>query len=303
MAELNFKTEMEFAYGEPRELVPGVVRIVANNPSPFTFKGTNTYLVGTDELALIDPGPRDEAHLAAVLRAAAGRPITHIVLTHTHHDHFDGLADLARAVPDAKICGYGRAARSGTGTRLAADGTETSDVDFVPGIALRDGDVITGKGWRLEALHTPGHAPDHLCFELGGTGVLFSADHVMAWSTSVVAPPEGRMADYMTSLERLMGRSADKIYLPGHGGQLAEPQRVARAYLLHRRWREEAILGAIRDGHHAVADIVGVIYRGLDERLVRAATLSVLAHVEHLIERKRAVCDGPPNSESLIYAA
>ncbi len=301
MPDLEFRTDIDFVYGQPRELVAGVSRIVANNPSPFTYKGTNTYLIGTDELAVIDPGPEDEAHTAAVLAAIAGRPVSHIILSHTHHDHIGGLAGLAEALPAAKVCGYGRRARNPGAGRSAADGSETSDVDFQPEIVLRDGDAIGGDGWRLEVLHTPGHAFDHLCFALSGTGVLFSADHVMAWNTSVVAPPEGRMADYMSSLERLMGRG-DTLYLPGHGGRLERPERTVRAYLLHRRWREEAILGVIRDGRKTIREIVTVIYRNIDARLIRAASLSVQAHVEHLIERGLVNCAGPVTFESELSA-
>lgn len=302
MPELELRTKMNFAYGVPRELAAGVVRIVANNPSPFTFKGTNTYIVGATDLAIIDPGPADEDHAHAVLAAVAGRHVSHIVLTHTHHDHFDGLPRLQAALPDAVICGYGRHAPGTSGRRTAIDGAEASDTSFEPRVVMRDGDWIAGSDWRLTALFTPGHAPDHLCLALDGAGITFSGDHVMAWNTSVVAPPEGRMSDYLASLQRMLGRN-DTLYLPGHGGKLNEPERMVRAYLVHRRWREEAILNAIKDGRQTINDVVSLVYREIDSRLVRAASLSVQAHVEHLIERQLVTCGDPLTFDCRLFPA
>ena len=303
MAALEFRTKMKFEYGVAREiapeLAPGVQRIVANNPSPFTFKGTNTYLVGTRELALIDPGPDDPAHCEAVLRAVAGREVTHIILTHTHHDHFDGLERLQSHL-GAMVCGYGRD-KVGP-RRTSPDGSESSDRSFKPDLVVRHEETIAGADWSLTALFTPGHAPDHLCFVLDGTGVTFSGDHVMGWNTSVVAPPEGRMADYLASLQRLEGRGA-KLYLPGHGGKLTEPERMVHAFLVHRNWREKAIYRAIEDGHRTIVDIVNLVYPGIDPRLVRAASLSVQAHVEHLIEKHRILSDGPVTFDRRLSVA
>src|SRR4051794_1315764 len=174
--DIDFRKTMEFAYGEPRELAPGVVRLVAENPGPFTFKGTNTYLVGTTELAVIDPGPEDAAHLAAILRAAAGRPITRILVTHTHRDHVDGLAGL-QAATGARTYGFGRPELSAAISGAA--GGERFLATFRPDVPLADGHAVSGPDWSIVALHTPGHAPDHLCFVLEGTGILFSGDHVM----------------------------------------------------------------------------------------------------------------------------
>lgn len=295
--ELPFKHEMTFVYGEPRALLPGITRIVANNPSPFTFKGTNTYLVSRADgrdgpIAVIDPGPGDAAHDAAILAAVGKRKVSHIVLTHTHRDHSDGLPAL-QAATGAKTVGYGRKALARGTTRTSPAGTEFVDKDFIPDIRLTDGDVLAGDGWSLTALHTPGHAPDHLCFAVGGSKILFSGDHVMSWNTSVVAPPEGSMGAYMRSLDKLMERD-DEIYLPGHGGQLQQPQRLVRAFALHRKMREQAILECVRQGRQLVPEIVAVIYKDLDPRLVKAASLSVLAHVEHLIERRLVTCEGSP---------
>lgn len=293
----QFRTEMTFEYGEPALMMPGVARLVANNPGPFTYKGTNTYLVGERSLAVIDPGPADPVHLAAVLKAIDGRPVSHILLTHTHRDHVDGLEALAAAT-GAQTAGYGQtrlAAVSGSAT--SPSGGEFIDYGFTPDLPLADGDRIEGDGWALKAVFTPGHAPDHLSFALEGRRALFSGDHVMAWNTTVIAPPEGNMADYFSSLERLLGDEHD-LFMPGHGGRLREPARMVRALLVHRRWREEAIEAAIRDAHSSggaatIESIVALVYRGLDPRLATAAKLSVQAHVEHLAERGRVRFDHP----------
>ena len=303
--DLPLKSSMDFAYGVPRTLAPGVVRLVANNPGPFTFRGTNTYLVGSDDLAIIDPGPADAAHIDALVAAADGRPVSHILLTHTHLDHSAGLPLLLAALPDGqdvKICGYGRVARAGGAADISPSGQDFIDSNFAPDTRLRDGDQLKGSGWLLTALHTPGHAPDHLCFALEGTGVIFSGDHVMGWNTSVVAPPEGNMADYMGSLEKLLARKDDRLMLPGHGGQIDEPERMVRAFLVHRTMREKAIMRLIREGTSTIPAIVAELYKDLDERLVSAASLSVMAHVEHLIMKDRVSCDGDVSFAAVLAA-
>lgn len=303
MAEdLPFRKEIHFAYGVASELAPGVRRIVANNPGPFTYKGTNTYLVGSGrEIVLIDPGPDDAAHFDAIVQASGDSRITHVLITHTHRDHTDGLERVIAAT-GARTCGYGRVARERGGTKTSPSGGEYVEKDFVPDIPLKEGDRLEAAGVSLTALHTPGHAPDHLCFALEGTRILFSGDHVMAWNTSVVAPPEGRMGDYMASLERLLERD-DELYLPGHGGRLPQPKRVVKAYMLHRRMREQAILDCIRQGHATIAEIVPIVYRGLDPRLLNAASLSIAAHVEHLAERGLVISEGPTTAPVRLSAA
>jgi len=300
MAAPEFRTAMEFAYGVPRELAPGVSRVVANNPSVFTFKGTNTYILGSRELAIMDPGPEDPDHFEAVMAAVAGRKVSHILITHTHRDHVDGLPRMAEAT-GAVVCGYGRQSATPGETKSSPSGTEFVDQSFKPDLILRDGDVVAGADWSVEALHTPGHAPDHLCFAMPDRGIMFSGDHVMGWNTSVVAPPEGNMSDYMSALERLMGRQ-DDVYFPGHGGRIENPARFAKAFLIHRRNREKAILDSVRAGNSTIADVVTHIYKDLDQRLIRAASLSVLAHIEHLIARNLIRTQSPPSLDSILTA-
>jgi glyoxylase-like metal-dependent hydrolase (beta-lactamase superfamily II) len=283
---------MAFAYGEPSPMGPGIVRIVAPNPSPLTFKGTNTYLVGSTSLAVIDAGPDSDEHRASILKAAGPRPITYILSTHAHRDHVDGVAKL-KAETGAVVAAYPRDVEAG---RIALENSPSGkyfvDYDFAPDLALRGGDVIEGADWALTAIHTPGHAPDHLCFVIEGRRVVFSGDHVMAWNTTVIAPPEGRMADYVASLEILMDRN-DDVFLPGHGERLADPQRTVKAYLLHRNWREKSVLDALAAGATSIRRIVPEVYRGLAPQLIPAATLSVQAHVEYLIEKGLVASDSP----------
>lgn len=302
MDGLTFKTSMAFEYGVATPLLPGVSRLVANNPSPFTFKGTNTYLVGEKSLAVIDPGPEDAAQLAAILAAANGRPITHIVSTHAHRDHVDGIAALKLAT-GAKVAAYQRKPADVIPLDQTPQGRDFVDLDLVPDIHLDDGAQLEGEDWSLTAVHTPGHAPDHLCFAHEESGTLFSGDHVMAWNTSVVAPPEGSMADYIASLEKLLVRGEnDKVYLPGHGGRIEDPRRMVKAYLLHRRWREQAILKAVIDGATSIRAIVPAVYPDIAPRLIPAATLTVLAHVELLAAKGLLAGDGPLTADLPLKA-
>ncbi len=299
---INFKTSMEFEYGIPMHMGANVARIVANNPGPFTYKGTNTYLIGQHSLAVVDPGPDDAEHCTAILKAAGQRRITHILITHTHRDHVDGTARL-QAATGAKTYSFARADNTPNPNASSPSGTEFVDIEFAPDVPVSHDQLIEGEDWTIRALHTPGHAPDHLCFALEGTPILMSGDHVMAWNTTVVAPPEGRMADYLKALELLLENKHD-VYLPGHGGRIENPARMVKAYLLHRQWRERDILGAIRDGLSTVPEIVTLLYKDLDEKLIDAASLSVIAHAEHLHEKGLiAPADKPINRETPLRPA
>lgn len=266
---------------------PGLVRrVVARNPGPMTFHGTSTWIVGHDRVAVIDPGPDDPAHRRALLAALSGETVTHVLVTHGHHDHSAGAAGLAAAV-GAAVHGFGRPEAARTVSVGAGH------PPFLPDHALADGETVAGPGWTLTAIHTPGHASDHLCFALAGEAVLFSGDHVMGWATSMVSPPDGDMAAYIASLRRLLARD-ETVYLPGHGPAITDPRGHTEALLAHRLAREAGVLSALRAGHGTPAAIVPVLYPDLAEPLVRAATRSVLAHLLKLeAEGRAAHVQGP----------
>jgi glyoxylase-like metal-dependent hydrolase (beta-lactamase superfamily II) len=286
---INFRRDYPFAYGVAETLSPLIRRVVARNPSPFTFKGTGTYIVGHGSVAVIDPGPALPDHVDALLAALAGERVSHILVTHTHLDHSPAAAALKQAT-GAPTLGFGP---HGATRSEGAGSEEGADRDFVPDHALRDGDTVAGKGWRLTAVHTPGHTSNHLCFALAEEKVLFSGDHVMGWSTSVIAPPDGDMASYLRSLDKLLTRD-DAVYWPTHGPAIDDPQAHVRAFIAHRREREAAILARLAAGDEAIPAIVDAIYVGLDPRLRNAAGRSVLSHLIALIEDGRIACDGPP---------
>jgi glyoxylase-like metal-dependent hydrolase (beta-lactamase superfamily II) len=292
--DIPFNRVLNLVPGVIDHVAPGVRRILADNPGPFTFKGTLSYIVGRGKVAIIDPGPVDAAHAAALLDAVRGETVTHIIITHTHRDHSPGAAPI-RAATGAPTYAEGphRPSRPlfiGETKRLDAGG----DPDFVPDHRVADGDVIAGDGWALEAIATPGHTANHMAFALKGTDVLFSGDHVMGWSTSIVAPPDGSMSDYMASLDRLAARP-EAVYLPGHGDVIRNaPEFVAR-YIVHRRGREVSILHRLGKGEADIPSLVRAIYIGLDPRLEAAAALSTLAHLEDLTTRGLVTTDGAPS--------
>jgi glyoxylase-like metal-dependent hydrolase (beta-lactamase superfamily II) len=290
---MNLVFDKVFAphYGEAIEIAPDVQRITVNNPSPFTFHGTNSYLIGRDTLALIDPGPIDEAHKAVLLRAIGGRPVSHIFVSHTHRDH-SPLASILKDELGALVVAEGphrpsRALHMGEINLLDASG----DTGFMPDIRVPDDALIEGDGWALRTIHTPGHTANHVVFALEGSGILFSADHVMAWATSIVAPPDGSMSDYMASLDRLLARQ-DRVLLPGHGGPVTRPKTFMRGLKAHRKMREGAVLERVKKGDRTIAEMVRVIYRETDPRLHGAAALSVLAHLEDLVARGLVQTEG-----------
>jgi glyoxylase-like metal-dependent hydrolase (beta-lactamase superfamily II) len=269
---IPFRREDSLVPGAVEDTAPGVRRILCNNPSAFTFRGTNTYIIGRGEVAVLDPGPVDAAHLQAILAALKGERVTQVIVSHTHRDHSPGARALAAAT-GAPMLGFA------PHMTPAAEGGEGGDHDFIPDIRVPDGGSVEGGDWRLTALHTPGHCGNHLCFALEGTGVLFSADHVMSWSTSVVSPPDGDMAAYMRSLARLQARN-DRLLLPGHGPAITEPAPFLAALAAHRQEREERVVAALAaQGQATAAELVGPVYGPLDPRLVGAAGRSLLSHL------------------------
>ncbi len=292
--DIAFDKSFDLPPGQVEEVTPGVRRILCNNPGPFTFKGTVSYIVGRGSVAIIDPGPLDESHVAALLDAVRGETVTHIFITHTHRDHSPAAARI-KAATGAPTLGEGphrpaRALNIGEARPLDSSG----DMDFRPDRVLSDGDVVDGAGWSLEAITTPGHCANHMAFALKGTDILFAGDHVMAWSTPVVAPPDGSMSDYMASLDKLT-RRAETTYYPGHGGAVRDAPRMVRQYIAHRRAREAAILDQLKGGETDIPSMVREIYVGLDPRLTKAAGLSVLAHLEDLVARVKVTTDVMPS--------
>ena len=279
--------------GDCEQHEPLVRRVLAPNPSPYTFTGTQTWIVGAGaDVAVIDPGPTGSGlsigdpgdangagHVEAILRAVAGQRVAAILCTHTHRDHSPAAAPL-KAATGAPIIGCAPLALRDEGPRADS----AFDPDYAPDRVLRDGERISGDGWTIEAVETPGHTSNHLCFALVETGALFTGDHVMAWSTSVVSPPDGDMAASMASLSKLYGRD-DRIYYPAHGPAVTKPRQLVRGMLGHRKQRERQIMRELDKGVRVIPDMVTHMYKGLDPRLTGAAGRSVLAHLIDLEAR------------------
>ena len=292
--DIPFDKSFALAPDQVQEVGPGVRAIAADNPGPFTFKGTISYIVGRDQVAIIDPGPDDTAHVAALLEAVRGETVTHIFVTHTHRDHSPAAAKI-KAATGATVLAQGphrlaRPLHTAELRRLDA----SADLDFRPDVALVDGETVSGRGWTLEAVTTPGHTANHMAFAFKEANLLFAGDHVMAWSTTIVAPPDGAMTDYMASLNKLARRS-EPIYLSGHGAPVRDAPRYVQYLIRHRQAREASILHRLAKGEADIATIVRAVYIGLDPRLVGAAALSVLAHLEELVARGAVITEGPPS--------
>ncbi len=291
--DIPFNKNLDLAPETVDEPVPGVRRIMCDNPGPFTFKGTLSYIIGRGKVAIVDPGPDDPRHIGALLKAVRNETVTHIFVTHTHRDHSPAVPAI-KAATGASVYAEGphRAARPlhvGEAPRLDA----SADRDFQADIALKDGEEVSGAGWTIEAVTTPGHTANHMAFALKESNVLFAGDHVMGWSTSIVAPPDGAMSDYMASLTKLTKRS-EQFYLPGHGPVIENAVRFVNCYILHRKGREESILYRLSKSASDIPTLVRAIYIGIDPRLTGAAGLSVLAHMEDLVTRGVVETDGPP---------
>lgn len=285
---IPFVRTFEFEYGRCDQISPRVQRVIANNPGPFTFTGTGVYIIGGASVAVIDPGPNTPEHKAALERALKGRTVSHVLVTHHHIDHSPLAAPLARE-HGCRVHGYGLQARTPEGGEVRLEAGD--DLTFKPDIELRDGDIISGDGWTLEALHTPGHTSNHLCFALLQENILFSGDHIMGWSTSVVSPPDGHMGDYLVSLQRVLDRKFERIW-PTHGTSIEDPQTFVSEYIAHRKTREAQILSAMSAGATKITDLVADMYQDVDKRLHPAAAHSVLAHLIYLEETGRVTVSG-----------
>jgi len=295
--DIPFIRDTKVEYGVCERLSPLVRRVVCNNPNPFTFTGTGTFIIGNGTVAIIDPGPLNEAHLDSILAALQPSEIvSHILATHTHADH-SPLAVPLKERTHALICGALRPpqnkAQHMEAVKIDEDISleEAIDQSFKPDIVLQDNDELTGADWTLQAIYTPGHISDHMCYALKEEKTLFTGDHVMGWATSVIAPPDGNMRDYMAALHRLLARD-DVLYRPTHGAAIENPQDFVRAYIAHREARTAQIVAQLEKGTTKIADMVAVLYADIDVRLHPAAALSVLAHIQALIEDGIVTCDG-----------
>lgn len=304
-----FGTLGDVVYGRVEPVAPGIRRVIAQNPSKFTYRGTGTYIVGTGQVAVVDPGPDLASHREALAAALAGERVTAIAVTHCHSDH-SPLAAWLRAESGAPTYAFGPHPRDSTAEELAeeiGEGVrieESTDFAFTPDVRVADGDVAArGSGWTLRGVHTPGHTSNHLCFAFEEEGVLFPGDHVMGWSTTVVSPPDGDMAAYIDSLRKVAGR-ADRTYWPTHGPAIEQPARYVGALVEHRLERERQVLAVVRDGVGAIPAIVALLYADVAEELHKPAGRSVLGHLVKLVDEDRVVTvDGGAPRLSSTYAA
>jgi glyoxylase-like metal-dependent hydrolase (beta-lactamase superfamily II) len=303
--KVPYRREMEFDYGTVDRLSPRIRRVIAHNPSPFTFHGTGTYILGEGNVAVIDPGPDLPEHVEALRRTLEGETITHVLVTHCHLDHSPACRAL-REFTDAPTYAFGphgagrRGAAADAGEEVKVE--EGADLAFTPDHAVRHGEVLEGDGWSVECVHTPGHTSNHTCFQLREEKTLFTGDHVMAWSTSVISPPDGDMHAYLDSLELLLERD-DTRYWPTHGPSVEDPQGHVRAFIAHRREREQQILDSLKAGRRTIRTMVPRMYAELPEFMYPAAARSVLAAVLYLVERGVLRAEAPVGVDSELEFA
>lgn len=287
MAGIPFVRELAFVYGEADQVSPLIRRVIAENPGPFTYLGTGVYIIGRGDVAVIDPGPLLDTHFEALKRALAGERVTHVFTTHTHLDH----SPLAHPLAQWAGCRvYGTPDPEGSHQQVSLE--EDGEAGFMPDVIVKDGDVFTGPGWTLEAIATPGHMSNHVCYALKEENALFSGDHIMGWSTTVISPPDGNMGDYYRSLAKVRARDFATLW-PTHGPPVRDANAFIDAYVAHRRAREAAILERLRAGDELIPEMVKAIYRDVDPRLHPAAARSVLAHMIYLVEAGKVLADGP----------
>lgn len=291
---IDFVHQLEANYASVETLSPLVRRVTARNPGPFTYTGTGVFIIGHGQVAVIDPGPILPEHEAALDAALAGERVTHVLVTHHHMDH----SPLAHPLARKQACRVHAMSPRQTDNRETEVRLEAGDDSgFRPDDEIADGDVFTGPGWTLTALHTPGHTSNHVCFALAEENTLFSGDHVMGWSTSVISPPDGHMGDYLAALEQVRDAQFDLIR-PTHGPAIEKPRSFLSAYIGHRRARERQIVEHLGAGPRRIRELVAAMYAHVDKRLHPAAAHSVLAHMIHLIEQGRVCCDGAPGLDS-----
>ena len=286
--KIPFRRELDFTYRTIETIAPGIRRIVAENPSPFTLHGTGTYIIGEGQVAVIDPGPADPAHIEALVKGLEGETISHVLVTHTHMDHSPGCA-LLREYTQAPTYAYGPhgAGKLESGVQVEEGG----DMEFSPDVRVKDGEIIQGDGFSVECVYTPGHTSNHVCFAYREAQALFTGDHVMGWSTSIISPPDGDMGDYLKSLEKLLDRD-DQVYWPTHGPCIEDPKSFVKKFIEHRQEREDQITECLRRGLTTIEVMVPDMYQGLPEFMYPAAARSVLAAMEHMANKGTIATDG-----------
>ena len=285
--QIPYRRELEFTYGEVAQIAPGIRRVIAENPSPFTLYGTGTYILGTGNVAVIDPGPADPAHIQALVDGLQGETISHILVTHTHMDHSPGCA-LLKQHTDAPTYAFGPHGAGKLEEGVPVE--EGGDMEFRPDHEVRHGDVIEGGDWSAECVYTPGHTSNHMCYQLREQRALFTGDHVMGWSTSIISPPDGDMLAYMSSLDVLLSRD-DDVYWPTHGPCIEQTKVHVQAFIEHRKEREQQILQCVRAGVHRIKEMVPRMYVGTPEFMYPAAARSVLAAVQGMVARGELATD------------
>jgi glyoxylase-like metal-dependent hydrolase (beta-lactamase superfamily II) len=295
---IPFVRELDFEYGRCDQVSPLIRRVIARNPGPFTYLGTGVYIVGRGEVAVIDPGPDLPEHFEALNAALSGERVTHVLVTHHHLDHSPLAHPLAEAF-GAKVYGLPAPGAHASDTPALEEG---ADDRFRPDVTLADGDLLSGLGWTLEAVMTPGHTSNHVCFALKEENALFSGDHIMGWSTTVITPPDGDMGDYFASLEKVQARGFDTLW-PTHGAPVRETGPFIDAYVAHRRAREAQILEALGAGFTSIKAMVPSLYAAVDPRLHPAAAHSVLAHMIQLVREGRVVAEGEPRLDTAYLLA
>lgn len=294
---IPFLTESAVNYGAVVEMAPGLRRVMADNPSKFTYRGTGTYIVGQGRVAIVDPGPDDADHIAAVLAAVDGEQVEALLITHTHRDHSPASRAVAEAT-GAQAYGFGPHPASDTD---GGKSEERGDIDFDPDMAVVHGDVVEGPGWSFECLHTPGHISNHIAYRWREVPGVFTGDHIMGWSTTIIPPPDGNMTDYLASLRLLADSPSDRVYWPTHGPPVTEPHALVEALYAHRLDRERQILECLAAGPQTIAEMVGAMYADVPSELHEPAARSVLAHLIAMTGDGRVGTDGEATAEAVYF--